>query len=133
MSMDSSNFPFVWMTLAHDPGHDFKKDFEEFEVNLKHGKPFVLLTDSAPADDHEHSQEEKKHTSIWMKKHKAELRTLVLAMVLVEPSQAKRIAFKAFGVVFAKFWGYPLMLAVSRDEAMEIATKLLSSKNPVAA
>jgi len=32
-------------------------------------------------------------------------------------------------VVFAKFWGYPLMLASSREEAMAIAEKLLSVKS----
>jgi hypothetical protein len=126
MSMDSSNFPFVWMSLAHAPGHDSKQDFDEFEVNLKRGEPFVLLSDSAPADDHEHTQEEKRHTSLWMKKHKAELRKLVLAMVLVEPNATKRVAFKAFAIVFAKFWGYPLMLVASRDEAIHAAEKLLS-------
>lgn len=129
MSMDSSNFPFVWMSLAHEPGHDFKQDFEEFEANLQRGEPFVLLTDSAPKEDHDHTQEEKKHTSLWMKKHKAELRKLVLAMIVIEPSAAKRIAFKAFAVVFAKFWGYPLMLAAAREEAMEMAEKLLSKSH----
>ncbi|MGK6315570.1 hypothetical protein ACMGE0_21455 [Neorhizobium sp. DT-125] len=124
--MDSSNFPFVWMNLARSSNHDPVKDFEEFEANLKRGEPFVLLSNSVPTEDHEHTQEEKKRTSLWMKKHKAELRQLVLAMILIEPSATKRLGFKAFGIVFAKFWGYPLMLASSRKEGMEIAEKLLS-------
>lgn len=128
MSMDSSNFPFVWMSLAHEPGHDFRKGFEEFDANLKRGEVFVLLTDHAPAGDHEHSQEEKKYTSLWMKTHKSELRRLVLAMIVIEPSAAKRVAFKAFGAVFEKFWGYPLILASSREKAVEIADKLVSKK-----
>lgn len=126
MSMDSSNFPFVWFSFAEGPDHDPDKDFEEFEANLKRRKPFVLLSDSAPAENHEHTQEERKRTSLWMKKHKTELRKLVLAMILIEPNAAKRIGFKAFSVIFAKFWGYPLMLAASREEGVEIAGKLLS-------
>ncbi|MGE4337711.1 MAG: hypothetical protein AB7E55_17285 [Pigmentiphaga sp.] len=134
MSMDSSQFPYVWMSLTHEPGHDFKQDFAEFEANLKRSKPFVLLTDSAPAEDHEHSQEERKYTSLWMKKHKAELRKLVLGMIVIEPNAVKRLGFKAFAVVFGKFWGYPLMLASSREEAMEIAKSLLSqSQKPAVA
>ena len=125
MSMNSSNFPFVWMSLSPEPGHDPENDFVEFEANLKRGEPFVLLSDSAPAEGHEHTQEEKNRTSLWMKKHKGELRKLVLAMILVEPSPAKRLGFKAFAVVFAKFWGYPLILASSREEAMTIAKGLL--------
>ncbi|PIA06066.1 MULTISPECIES: hypothetical protein [Enterobacteriaceae] len=128
MSMNSSNFPFVWISFSQEPGHDPEMDFEEFEANLRRGEPFVLLSDSAPAEDHEHTPQEKKRTSLWMKKHKAELRTLVRAMVLVEPSPAKRLAFKAFAVVFAKFWGYPLILASSREEAIEIAKGLLPGR-----
>ena len=86
----------------------------------------MLLTDTAPAEDHEHSPEEKKRTALLMKKHKLELRKLVLAMILVEPSSAKRLGLKAFAVLFSKFWGYPLLLASSRDQAIEMARELLA-------
>ncbi|GGE52159.1 hypothetical protein GCM10007421_28250 [Halopseudomonas oceani] len=124
--MNSSDFPLVWMNLTQEPGHDHQKDFEEFEANLRRGEPFVILSDTAPAEDHEHSPEDKKRTALWMKKHKAELRRLVLAMILVEPSSAKRLGFKAFATVFAKFWGYPLILARSHEQAIEMAKELLS-------
>lgn len=128
MPLDSTNFPLVWMSYGEGPDHDHDADFKAFEANLKRGAPFVLLTDSAPTEHHEHGQEEKKRTSLWMKKHKAELRTLVLAMIVIEPSAAKRLTFKAFGVAFAKFWGYPMRIASSREEAMEIAGKLLAER-----
>lgn len=128
MSMNSSDFPLVWMSLAQDPGHDQQKDFAEFEANLQRGEPFVLLTDSAPAENHEHSPEDKKRTALWMKKHKVELRRLVLGMIMIEPHSAKRLGFKAFASVFAKFWGYPLLLAASREQAMEMARELLSQE-----
>ncbi|MYM35089.1 hypothetical protein GTP44_20315 [Duganella sp. FT50W] len=125
MSINSSNFPLVWMNLSQEPGHDHQPDFDEFEANLRRGVPFVLLTDTVPADDHEHSPEEKKRTALWMKKNKVELRRLVLAMIMVEPNAAKRLGFKAFSVVFAKFWGYPLLLAASREQAIGMARELL--------
>lgn len=128
MPLDSTKFPLVWMNYEQGPEHDHDKDFEALEANLKRGQPFVLLTDSAPEDEHEHSHEEKRRTSLWMKKHKVELSRLVLAMIVIEPSAAKRIAFLAFGVPFSKFWGYPMRVASSRDEAMEIAGKLLSER-----
>ncbi|WP_236444259.1 hypothetical protein [Pseudomonas syringae] len=84
------------------------------------------MTDTAPADDHEHSPEEKKRTALWMKKNKVELRKRVLAMIMIEPNSAKRFGFKAFAVVFAKFWGYPLLLAATREQAMEMARELLA-------
>lgn len=127
MSMNSSNFPLVWVSFSHEPGQDDHRDFEAFEANLQRGEPFVLLSDSAPSEDHDHTPEEKKRSALWMKKHKAELRKLVLAMILVEPSPAKRLAFKAFAGVFAKFWGYPLLFASSREHAIEMAWDLLAT------
>ena len=124
MSFNSSNFPFVWMNLTQEPGHDHQQDFDDFEANLQRDEPFVLLTDIAPAEDHAHSPEEKKRTALWMKKHKLALRKLVLAMILIEPNAAKRLGFKAFAVVFAKFWGYPLLLAASHEQAMRMAREL---------
>lgn len=126
MSVNSSDFPYVWMSFTQGPGHDHQNDFAEFEGNLQRGEPFVLLTDTVPAEDHEHSPEEKKRTALWMKKNKFELRKWVLAMIMIEPNSAKRIGFKAFAVVFAKFWGYPLLLAASREQAMEMARELLA-------
>ena len=125
MSINSSNFPLVWMNLTQEPEHDHQRDFDELEANLRRGEPFVLLTDTVPAEDHAHSPEEKKRTALWMKKHKVALRELVLAAILIEPNAAKRLGFKAFGVVFAKFWGYPLLLAASREQAIEMARELL--------
>lgn len=128
MSLDNTNFPLVWMSYEEAPDHDHDEDFEVLEASFKRGVPFVILTDNAPTEDHEHSHEEKKRTALWMKKHKAELRTLVLTMIVIEPNAAKRLAMKPFGVAFAKFWGYPLRLTSSREAAMEIAGKLLSER-----
>lgn len=127
MSMNSSDFPLVWMDLTQQAGQDTQKDFDEFEANLKRGERFVILSDSTPAEDHEHTPEEKKRVSLWMKKHKTELRKLVLAMILVEPNQAKRMGYKAFSVMFAKFWGYPMLTAASREQAVDMARELLST------
>ncbi len=127
MPMNSSNFPLVWMNLSQEPGHDHQKDFDEFEANLRRGEPFVILSDSTPSEDHDHTPEEKKRTALWMKKHKAELRRLVLAMIQIEPNSAKRVGYKAFAVLFAKFWGYPMLLAASREQALEMAKELLAT------
>lgn len=128
MPLDITNFPHVWMNYDKAPEHDHDEDFEALEASFERGEPFVILTDNAPSEEHEHSQEEKKRTALWLKKHKAELRTLVLAMIVIEPSAAKRMAFKPFGLAFGKVWGFPLKLTSSRDEAMEVAGNLLSER-----
>ena len=128
MPLDTRNFPLVWMNYDEAPDHDHDEDFEALEASFSHGLPFVILTDNAPTEDedHDHTQEEKKRTALWMKKHKAELRTLVLAMIVIEPSAARRLAFKTFGVAFSKFWGFPMKIVTSREEGMEIAREMRS-------
>ena len=128
MPLDNTNFPLVWMSYDEEPDHDHDEDFEALEASFRRGTPFVILTDNAPSEEHEHSQEEKKRTALWMKKHKAELRSLVLAMIVIEPNAAKRMAFKPFGLAFGKFWGYPMKLASTREEGIEMAGKLLSER-----
>ncbi|ETA49865.1 hypothetical protein [Ponticoccus alexandrii] len=128
MPLDIRNFPLVWLSYDEAPDHDHDADFAALEACFKRGAPFVILSDNAPTEDeeHDHSQEERKRTALWMKRHKAELRTLVRAMIVIEPSAAKRLAFKTFGAVFSKFWGFPLKIAVTRIEAMDVAETLLS-------
>jgi hypothetical protein len=67
-----------------------------------------------------------------MKQHQAELRTLGLAMIGIEPSAARRLAFKSFGVVVAQFRGYPLKLPASREEGIEIARQRLTERAGIA-
>lgn len=98
MSKSSANFPFVWIDFGEGLGHDSQQDFEEFEANLKRGEPFAILRASASAEDHEHPQEEKQRTSLWIQKHKTEPHKLVVAMIQIEPNTAKRFGFKAFSL-----------------------------------
>lgn len=39
MSMNSSDFPLVWMDLAQGPEHEHQDDFDAFEENLRRGSP----------------------------------------------------------------------------------------------
>ncbi|MER9234601.1 hypothetical protein NKI56_21290 [Mesorhizobium sp. M0622] len=132
MVLDTSEFPLVWMrNVAATGPSDADAVFTVFEELLRRGETFILMSepsDHSPA--HEHTQEEKKRTSLWMKKHRRELK-LVKAMVMIEPSIAKRLAMKPFSMMFEKFWGYPMLMANNRDEALAIARKLLNDNASV--
>lgn len=130
MLIDSSTFPLVW--LRRDTGAaDNDALFAAFEQLLARRQAFVLLSDAGfDEDSHEHAQEERKRMTLWMKKNKAALRAYICGMVLIEPSAAKRLAGKAFGVVFGKFWGYPLHFGDSGDDARDIAGSLLQAWLP---
>lgn len=127
MRIDATHFPFVWMYTAV-PGKDANASpFAEFEALLARKESFILLNDEDAAHDkHAHSPEEMKQVTRWMKAHKSELRAFVKASIHIEPNNAKRIAAKPFAIVYEKFWGYPLIMASSKEDALAIAQKLLS-------
>jgi len=126
MLIDASKFPLVWMRL-NAPGTDpTASPFAEFELLLARKELFVLLNDEGlDKGEHEHSPEERKQTSLWMKRHKSELRAFVKAGIYIEPNTAKRLAAKAFARVYQKFWGYPMLTVATKDEALVLARMLL--------
>ncbi|ACR32607.1 hypothetical protein [Burkholderia glumae] len=129
MLIDASKFPVVWMRL-NSPGTDAAASpFTEFEVLLARKEVFVLLNeeglDKGRQEEHEHPPEEMKQTSLWMKRHKSALRAFVRAGIYIEPNTAKRLATKAFALMYEKFWGFPMLTVATRDEALALARILL--------
>ncbi|WP_428240834.1 hypothetical protein [Gynuella sp.] len=129
MQINASQFPLVWMRF-NAPGTDPEASpFAEFEALLARKETFVLLNDEGlEKGDHEHSPEEKKQTSLWMKRHKSELKAFVKAAIYIEPNIAKRMATKAFASVYEKFWGYPMLMVATKDDALTLAQQFLSNE-----
>jgi len=129
MLIDTSQFPLVWIQL-NTPGTDSEaSSFAEFEALLARKEVFVLLNgEGLDKGDHEHSPEEMKQTSLWMKRHKNELRSFVKAAIYIEPNTAKRLATKAFAIIYEKFWGYPMFMVANKNEALDLAHTLLLSE-----
>ena len=129
MLIDAARFPLVWVRINAPANTADASPFSEFEALLARREAFVLLNDEGlDEDEHEHSHEERKQTSLWMKRHKSELRAFVKAMICIESNAAKRLAAKAFAVVYEKFWGYPMLMVATRDDALALAEQLLSAQ-----
>ena len=129
VQIDTAHFPLVWMQIASSSGNPAAKPFSEFEALLARKEAFVLLNEEGlDRGEHEHSPEEMKQVSLWMKRHKRELRTFVKAVIYVEPSSAQRLATKLFTLIYEKFWGYPMLMVATRDEALALARRLLAGE-----
>lgn len=129
MRLDSSTFPVV--KIVFDAPNEGGPDdaFVVFEGLLARQQVFVLLHEKAEDENnHEHSHEERKQASIWMKKNRPALRTYVRGMIQVEPSAAQRLALKPFAVMFGKAWGYPLLVVESKDRAWALARDVLDDR-----
>ena len=130
MFIDATRFPLVWIQIATASRNPEDSPFAEFEALLARKKSFVLLNDEGLGrGNHEHSPDEMKQTSLWMKRHKRELRAFVKASIHIEPSTTKRLAANAFAVIYAKFWGYPMLMTATKEEALALAHKLLSDES----
>lgn len=54
------------------------------------------------------------------------IRTAAIPGAVIGPSPTKRLAAQAFATIFAKFWGYSLLWADTRDAAIDMAAALLA-------
>ncbi|QJI11452.1 MULTISPECIES: hypothetical protein [unclassified Pseudomonas] len=129
MRLDSTTFPVVKI-IFDAPNEGGPEDaFVVFEGLLAREQAFLLLHEkSVDENAHEHSHEERRQASIWMKKNKQALRTFVKGMIQVEPSAAQRLALKPFAAMFGKAWGYPLLVVESKDQAWALARDVLDEQ-----
>lgn len=128
MRIDATQFPFVWLQKT-TLGDSQEKSLVEFEALLARNEPFVLLSNEGlDQGQPEHSPDEMKQMALWMKRHKSELKRYVKASIHIESSLTKRLAGKAFAVVYEKFWGYPMLMTATEDEALALAQNLLELK-----
>lgn len=128
MLIDATQFPLVWIKLMKIDPDPNASPFAKFEALLARKEIFVLINDEGiDKEEHEHShtKEDAKQTTLWMKRNKADLKAYIKAGIYIEPNAAKRLAAKAFTMVYEKFWGYPMLIVPSKDEAMALARKLL--------
>lgn len=109
MSLDTADFPLVWM---RQNGRDTQAELAEFSALLARAEPFVLMTDRSVGDEEqEHDREALK---LWVK-----------GMIMLEPDDAKRAAAEEFAEYGAKFWGYPVLVAADEAAGRVLAQTLL--------
>lgn len=129
MHVDTTDFPEVWMDFTHGTGQTIDEVLVVYTDLLARGEPFVFLGEGGDVegDKDAHDVADRKKISLWMKRNKTAINALVRAMIYIEPNTSKRIAVRSFALVYEKFWGYPMFVAASRDEASAIIRTVLPS------
>jgi len=132
MILDNSKFPIVFIDFEHShiekDGHEYDDDeLEPMTHLLGREQPFVMInTGETPEKDHKHSKMEIKRINAWMKVHKSALKEYAKATIHIEASKVKRMGLSFFTSVYEKFWKHPLLLAESKERAIEMAEKILN-------
>lgn len=132
MLIQDSEFPIVRMHYDRTGPKGDLTGLALFETLLGQTRPFVVIGLGGSEEAHEHTPEERKQVALWMKRNREPLHRLVMAMVYVEPQSAKRFVAKAQAIVFAKAWGFPMIVAASELEALGIAYRLLAGDSAAA-
>ncbi len=128
MLLNATYFPLVWMKIGNAGIDTADEGFAAFEALLTRAEPFVLLdADSTERQAHEHTHEQQKQLSLWMKRHKTALRSFVRGQIMVEPHAYKQAAARAFAAKFEAFWGYPLIVVDTQEQAFKVADQLLAN------
>ncbi|WP_273820460.1 MULTISPECIES: hypothetical protein [Pseudomonas] len=128
MQVDDTHFPLVWMQANRTGLAADDNPFAGFEALLERQQPFVLLNEEGLGEGrYEHTHEERKQVSLWMKRHKEPLRAFVKVAIYVEADAATRAATESFAPAYEKFWGYPMLIVASRDEALARARDYLAN------
>lgn len=126
MLIQDAAFPIIRMHYDRTGPEGDETGLALFEKLLGQPLPFVLIGLGGSHEAHEHTPEERKHVALFMKRNREPLHRLVKAMVYVEPLAAKRFVARAQAIVFAKAWGFPMIVAASEVEALAIADRLLA-------
>lgn len=130
--INDKDFPIVFINIEHDAEkeHRHDEDLLEFEKVLSRQERFILINEGkAPDTDYKHSREDVKKVNNFLKTNRTKLKQFALAMIQVEPSSLKRLAFKPFQTIFEKYWGMKLLIVDTRQEALRMADHLLKEEN----
>ena len=130
MQIDIQDFPLVRMDYSGEGNQTIEETLQIFEQCLQRKQAFVFLAGGADFDkDPGEGVADRRAVALWMKQNKADLRDYVKAMYYVEQSSVKRLAAKAFSVIYGKFWGHPMIVMPSNDEAVQQAHMLLEQSS----
>lgn len=131
MLINATQFPIVWIKMMKSNPITNISPLDEFEALLAKKTVFVLINDEGidkEEREHSHTKEEAKHITLWMKRNKRDLKAYIKAGIYIEPNMTKRLAAKAFSLVFEKFWGYPMVIVPTKEEALILAKTLLAGE-----
>lgn len=129
MMINTSQFPRVWLHLI-DRSQSTETGFDLYRQLLERGEPFVLLNaEGLDFSAYPQSKDEMQYVAQWRKAHRELLRQRVLAAIFIETDAARREAAQDFAVGYGKFWGYPMLIVASEEEAQATASRLLTVQN----
>lgn len=127
MKIDASKFPVVRMQENVDEREPVDAVLDCYLRLLQRDELFVVIADSFPDQSarKQESVEDRRSVTLFMKEHKAEIKRLIKAHIQIVTDLELREEAQQFSILFKKFWGYPMVVVASEEEALHRASILL--------
>lgn len=124
MRVDPSRFPLVWLDSSPANAEPTDKVLDDMSALLARQQPFVFLA-AGGFDAAEPDLDARRKVASWMKANKPAIVLYIKAQLHVADTVEARDKALEFGRIFENFWGYPLLVVGSCDEAETRARALL--------
>ncbi|MGL4673573.1 MAG: hypothetical protein ACRCXK_01795 [Wohlfahrtiimonas sp.] len=124
MKVDAIEFPFVRVDYVKGPNEIIEDTLSDLSGLLKRQQPFVFMGEGLPKEENTH-EEDRKKVALWMKANHMDVQRWIKGHVHVIAEPDKFEMMQEFSVIFKKFWGYPMIVVRTQEEAMSEATLLL--------
>jgi hypothetical protein len=135
MFIDVSQFPIVWIyARPEDAGipapaaQTFEEAFAILDLVFARETPFVFVGMGFEDDRKRRDPADVKRMNAWRKANRQRLASC-RSMIVVETNAAKRLAVQAFGFAFEKYWGYPMRVVATIEDAMTLSGRLLGGRS----
>lgn len=127
MKMDASQFPVVWVRESTDDTVSVQETLAEYLSLLKLGESFVVIANEFPSQQERKQEkvEDRRAATLFMKAYKTELRQLIKGHIQIVSGPEEKIEAQQFSSIFEKFWGYPMLVVDTQEQAELLAATLL--------
>jgi hypothetical protein len=127
MKINTDDFPRVRMDYSIESDASSNDILTAISKLLQKKQPFVFICSGLPTESNKENDDvnERRKITTWMKDNKAAIGQLIKGHIHIIPEITKRTELESFSVTFERFWGYPMFIVATENEAREKANALL--------
>lgn len=126
MLLDRSRLPIVFIRTDADEETSIN---DQIEALLEERRPFVLVTDHAPDDHENETQEERKERALFFKEIKDRMRAYCRGMIVIDGGRPMSPAVKIAAVTAGKAFGFAIVFAADEEEAEQKGRSLIGGRD----
>lgn len=126
MNIDARHFPQVTLEYNATLNLPMNEVLAQLSELIARDLPFAFIATGGLGEANADPEDHKK-LSLWMKANKPQIVKTIKGHVQIVEDAAGQAAAREFVPTFIKFWGYPMLVAATAEEAQEKVGELLAA------